>query len=345
MEANMRKITIDMCERVLRKRFAPFGEFAGVAELLDNEIKEFIGDDISMKYTLPLTLYEKIYLSKYAKEMQAISKVMGIDYSKIVLLNCYYDFISAYMKIGGVGDFFEMIVKKLPLMGCTAFAYNSIDGPVLARNLDWDGNQYLKDLSVIVEYKARLRKESFKTVSWPGLTSVFSGIKTGAFAVTLNMVSSEDQGIAEPATILIRRVLETAESFDQAVKSLSEEPVLSDCLLMVVGVNKGEMVVIERTPTRYAIRYPEDNFIVVTNDYIKFKDVPGSNGRNDYHGIQESSCGRYARASELLRQGLPEKPLDCYGILTDPEVRMGEITDQQMIMCPATGFIDARVPE
>lgn len=247
--------------------------------------------------------------------------------------------------MGSVSDFIDMIIKTLPLMGCTAFAYNSPNGPVLARNLDWDDNEHLKDLSVIVEYKARLRKDCFKTVSWPGLTSAFSGIKPGAFAVTLNMVSSEEQAIAAPATILIRRVLETAASFDQAVKILSEEQILSDCLLLVVGVNNGEMVVIERTPTRSAIRYPEGDFIVVANDYIKFKDIPGNNGQNDYHGIQTSSCGRYTRATELLAQGLPKKPLDCYDILTDPEVRMGKITDQQMIMCPATGFIDARVPD
>jgi predicted choloylglycine hydrolase len=348
----MKTITIDMCERDLKKRFAPFSEYGNIKELVESTFEEFGIEDALSEYKIPiqavnlaLKWYSNRYCKEYTAEIKAIADVMQIDYVKMLVVNCYYDFTSAFFKYGSFMDFLNVFKKKIPLMGCTAFAYNSPDGPVLARNLDWDDKDELKDLTVIVNYKARLRKNSFKTVAYPGLSSVFSGVKKGAFAITLNMVESSDKEIDQPATFLIRKVLENAEDFDQAVKMLSEEPILSDCLLMVVGVNNGEMVVIERTPNRYAIRYPENDFLVVTNDYRKLKESKGGNSSGaDLHDILGSACTRYDGAVRCLKEKLPETPADAYDILSDPDVFFGKITDQQMVMCPATGFIDARYP-
>ena len=332
-------------EKDLEKRFAVLAEYTdSVGGLINSTFQEFGLDSKTMKAVeVALWGYEKFYFNKHSKEITAIAKILGIERSVMLAVNCYYDLIMAYFKFGSVSEVLGCLKSKLPLMGCTAFVYNSPDGPVLARNLDWDKKPELKKLSVIVEYKGRLRENSFKTVSYPGLTSVFSGMKPGYFAVTLNMVESSDKEIAQPVTMLLRDVLENTKSFDDAVKRFSEEKIMSDCLLTVAGVNKGEMVVIERTPNRAQIRYAENDFIVVTNDYIKLKqDTP--NSQSSINPIFESSCGRFEGAFRRLTENLPKTPMDAYDILSDPNVFFGEITDQQMVMCPATDFLDAREP-
>jgi hypothetical protein len=110
--------------------------------------------------------------------------------------------------------------------------------------------------------------------------------------------------------------------------------------LLVTGTQRGEMVVIERTATRSAIRGPIDGRVVVTNDYRALDAV----GRSiDGNRLQETACSRFDRITSLLPA---ERPSDARGclLLTDPGVRMS-ITVQQMVMQPATGELAVHLPE
>jgi acid ceramidase len=97
---------------------------------------------------------------------------------------------------------------------------------------------------------------------------LFFGVAPGRFAITLNAVLSDDPALlAEPIAFLIQHVLNSASDFTTAVTWLTETRIASDCLLLVTGINAGEMVVIERTLTRVAIRRAVNGIIAVTNDY------------------------------------------------------------------------------
>ena len=80
---------------------------------------------------------------------------------------------------------------------------------------------------------------------------------------------------------------------------------------------------------------------MVTNDYLKYRGQEKGTGTE----IEATSCSRYRRAAELLKRGLPGTPEQAFGILSDDGVKMQEMTVQQMVMCPATGFMQASVPE
>jgi acid ceramidase len=151
-------------------------------------------------------------------------------------------------------------------------------------------------------------------------------MKPGKFSITLNAVSStEKPNLAPPVTFLIREVLENADSFQEALQLLSETEIASDCLLMLVGANMGEQVVIERTPRKFALRYSEENHLVVTNDYRQF-----NNDTKTGDVLQQTSCGRFDRASELIAECQPQTAAECLSILSDANVKMG-ITVQQMV--------------
>lgn len=107
----------------------------------------------------------------------------------------------------------------------------------------------------------------------------------------------------------------------------------SDSLLLLTGVREGEMAVIERTPTRVEVRFPESGCLLVTNDYRKMH----TGLRTFESELQATPCRRYDRISELVAARVPKYAEECFKYLNDPALRMG-ITVQQMVFHAATGL-------
>jgi acid ceramidase len=180
----------------------------------------------------------------------------------------------------------------------------------------------------------------FTTIGWPGFIGAFSGVAAGRFAVTLNAVLSLERAVpAMPVVLLLRTVLEEARSFDEALAILSGASLPSDSLLLLTGVRAGELVVIERTLSRHAIRRAQDGFVCVTNDYQQIAD--NSNGSTSE--LLATSCHRFRRVEDLIRAKRPNSPEACFHYLSDPGVRM-QITVQQMVFRASTGEYWVRLP-
>ena len=262
---------------------------------------------------------------RFRDDLGAVADITGAPLGEIQLANLYYD------------------AMKVVLMGCTGVAFDGPDGPVHARNLDWwTEERMLSDLTQVVRFEGGGVPGPFELVGWPGFVGAFSGVAEGRFAITLNAVISNDPtAMAEPMTFLIRRAFEECADFDAAVALLRDTPVASDSLLLITGVRPGEMVVIERTPTRAAMRYAEDGVLTVTNDYRALDDGFGGTAPSAENELQRTACRRYDRARELARVGAT--PADALWWLDDGEVRMA-ITVQQMAMFAATGELRVQVP-
>lgn len=177
----------------------------------------------------------------------------------------------------------------------------------------------------------------FFTVGWPGFIGALSGVAPGRFSVTLNSVISGDSPeVALPAVALLRLVLQQAPSFEVALERLSRSIIASDAIIMLVGTKADEIVVIERTPTRHAVRRAERGALRATNDYRALRGVTEAKVGE----IQQTSCDRFDRIGELLAE--PPSSLDqCIAALADSRVKMG-ITVQHMAFHPASGVYDVR---
>jgi len=243
-------------------------------------------------------------------------------YPNVLVANLYYDLLKF-------------------IYGCSAFAVDSPCGVLHARNLDWWTENSLLSKYTLVTWFDNGPAGSFATVGWPGFVGALSGIAPGRFAVTLNAVlSNEPLCVATPVTMLLRSVLQNARDFDSAVVALSSEKIIGDCLLLVSGTEKGQMVVVERTPTKSVIRKTQTDFIAVTNDYLLINpDTCGSMGQ-----LQQTSCKRYGRLLECLQTRIPENKDECLSVLRDPMVRMS-ITVQHMVMSAGAGFVHVTLPE
>lgn len=255
-------------------------------------------------------------------EIDAIAGMLHVRPDEALLGNLYYDAIKF-------------------VFGCTAFAVDTESGPLHARNLDWwTENEMLSRYTLVSRFSGASPGRSFVTVGWPGFVGALSGIAPGRFAITLNAVLSTDPpALGTPISLFIRTVLEEAATFAEAVEWLAREPLASDCLLLVSGTQTGEMVVIERTPTRSAIRHPENGYIVVTNDYLLIDADPDQPAT----ALQATSCNRFDQATARLGSYVPHTQGECLAILSDPQVRMS-ITVQQMVFSARTGQLEVRLP-
>ncbi len=247
------------------------------------------------------------------EETAVIAGLTGRAPTEVLLLNLYYDAVKV-------------------VIGCSAFAADTPQGPIHARNLDWfSEGRILSKYTTVFHYKGAAN--DFTVIAWPGFAGALSGMAPGKFSITLNAVlSTESPALAPPITFLIRKVLAEAPDYATAVSLLSESDIFADCLLLVTGTRPGEMAVVERTPTKSAIRGPENGFIAVTNNYEKLR-VDGTVSDNS---LQATSCDRIDRLRSLLPSVRPGNATACLEVLSDPGVRMAG-TLQQMFFQPATG--------
>jgi hypothetical protein len=247
-------------------------------------------------------------------ELSAVAVIMDRSADDVVLANLYYDVLKV-------------------LLGCSAFAVTTANGVLHGRNLDWFGPGSLLAEATVVVRAHHSGVPTFHSVGWPGFTGVLSGVSARGFSITLNAVTSNDPVVLGiPVAWLIRDVLTHAPNFAVARTRLATTAIAADCLLLLAGGNGDELAVIERTPTRHAVRTAVDGVVLVTNDY---RALPIAAGNGE---LAATSCGRFDCMQDLLRRQPPRDLDDCRRILADPQVRMG-ITVQHMAFDPVRGEV------
>jgi hypothetical protein len=264
--------------------------------------------------------------NRFGPEFKAAARVIGADPRDVALANLSYDLV--------VGA-----------LGCSTVVLPTPDGPVIARNMDWWPEQALARASYVIRC-VEGTDWKFSSAGFPGATGVVSGLSARGFAVILNAVTTPDPvcKTGYPVLLHLRRVVEDAADFGQAVDRLSKQKLTTPALFTVAGTKNDERVVIERAPKRHAHRWGKPGEpLITTNNYLLL-DVPTA--EQDAWALQRTSCGRYGRLCHLAsRKPSDESPTDEELLywLTDEEVRQ-EITAQHVLIRPARGEMKLFVP-
>jgi acid ceramidase len=316
----MQELTVDLSQPATQRWQLP----APLVEQANAMLKSYLAD---LGGSAPFAglirpLAEIVIQSDHLQEMESLASIIGQSVEDIIITNLYYDAL------------------KL-ILGCTAFAVDTPHGPMHARNLDWwTENQMLAKYSLNLNYINGPNGHEFTVVGWPGFVGALSGFARGRFAITLNAVlSDEPPRIAPPITLFLRTIFEKARTYAEAVTMLLEQPIASDCLLLITGTQAGEMTVVERTPTRAVSRAAQNGSIVVTNEYRGLSSQP----QNLSDALIATSEGRYERVVDQIANRQKFTVEDCFAVLSDPKVRM-KITVQQMVFCANTGLLKVRIP-
>ncbi len=197
-------------------------------------------------------------------------------------------------------------VMDSPLMACTAFAAwdtaTTNRHLIIGRNFDFEAGKAFDQDKLVMEVVPE-KGYRFVATGWPGLLGVVTGINEKKLYISLNGANSADsRDIGTPVSLLIRQVLEEAATIEEAYTLIKEaELFVSDIFLVADGKNK-RVAVIEKTPARCAIIYPEAGAttLVSANHFLsnELKDDP----KNIAYMDSGTSLLRKARMEELLKR-------------------------------------------
>ncbi len=266
---------------------------------------------------------------RFRRELRELADHVGVDWRWLMLANVSYDLTLAYM-------------------GCSTVALPTPDGPVLARNLDWWPEDLLAAASCVLRY-VQGGQQRFAVAGWPGSVGVVSGMSSRGFAVVLNAVLCTEghRKTGYPVLLWLRKVLEDADGFDQAVAMLAQQKLFTGALLTVAGTENHQRICIERSPTRVAVRKAgPDEPLVTANDYRVLTGSQGPMPSGEMEQWYGSTCGRYDALLRLSKELLADGRIATEGLLralTHPDV-MQEITAQHVVMRPAGQHIELFVP-
>lgn len=215
----------------------------------------------------------------------------------------YGDFLPIYHRVvfyHALHDITQTL-EHSPLLGCTAVAAAGAATPsghlVLGRNFDFEGPP-LFDQDKAVQFFRPQGKLAFASVSWTGMMGVVTGLNVAGIYVSVNALRTDDKSQSGvPVELLLREVLESAHTLDEALTLLKSRPVLVPDLYLVGDGNTGEAAVLERSPTRAEVRRSRDVLAVANHALSPAFSTDKENARlRNYL----TSGARMARAEELL---------------------------------------------
>jgi hypothetical protein len=210
--------------------------------------------------------------------------------------------------------------------------------------MDWWPEALLARGSWLIRFE-RCGVACFANAGWPAAIGMVTGLSAKGFAVVLNAVSgSEGTDFAGyPVLLFVRRVVEDAGGFGEALEMLTKARLAAPALLTLAGTDNDQRVVIERSPRHHALRWGEPGRpLIATNDYRALSADAASGGDL----LAGTACGRYEVLEERFAAHAAGEDVEDEVLLTalsDARV-IQEITAQQVLIRPRAGSIRLFVP-
>lgn len=230
------------------------------------------------------------------EELKGIAEGSGIDYQEILLLNFYEEM--------------EASISK----ECTAIAFSQSDrGPLLGNNLDLECET---PPIRVIETIYPQRGYAFISLRLAGTIWSGGGLNEKGLALgqaSVGNVSDKADGINR--FILGRLVLQNCKDVEEAVNFLAKHKARAKGLNYMLVDSSGNAAAVERSPTDYGVRRPENVVIYFTNFFLIPKMTQFNSGTEE---SQENPRERYKNLAKLVGKQKEECTLDFMKkILTD----------------------------
>jgi hypothetical protein len=237
--------------------------------------------------------------------------------------------------------------------GCTALARDEDGAPWLARTLDWPFPNIGRRIEIT---RMRGAAGEFLNVTWPGYVGTLTAMAPGRFAAAINQAPLwrrtrkpwlRPYDLAAnalrtwrirhcPPDHLLREVLETCRDFAEARRRLETVPIARPVIFTLVGCERGERCVIERTEEGFASREEDTS---AANDWLRSAE-PWEARINS--AVLLTRTYEEARArSRARREALAawEQPFRCAGFAWVVPPVLNPMTRIAVEMCPAEGTL------
>ena len=172
----------------------------------------------------------------YGKELKGIARATGMPIGLLAILQLVYEASAC----------------------CTSVVVDDPESgrPVHIRTMDWE-MEWLAPLTIEVEF-VRGGNTLFVAPTWAGAVGVLTACKPGVFSASVNFRLTEDGSYwtnvkklltrSWPIGFLLREVLESATSFEEARDVLATAPLVAPVYFTLCGMESGEGVVLTRNP-------------------------------------------------------------------------------------------------
>jgi len=279
---------------------------------------------------------------RWVGEIEAWAEAAGIDPALVCFGNCSYELAHA---VEWAMDQPSMLVDRLrkglgSILGCTAGVCATSDGLVHVRSLDWP-LEHLGRHSLVVRFHEEDRE--FFAVTMPGFVGVLTGMVPGGYSVSINYAPPSQLPVPHqwgPA-FLLREVLETCDTYREAVTMLRDTPLSTPVFFTVCGIKPGLATVIERLRGDARLRRMRDGLLVQANHHVAraFRSNNAIFEQEDEDGasIIEFSRMRHEALARALRRVPKSADIDRAAETLDVDDVLNDDTHQQVAFCPATG--------
>lgn len=240
--------------------------------------------------------------------------------------------------LGAVNLSYDLGAFSDVCLGCTTGIIEK-DEPIQVRTLDWPLTK-MGMATRVFHFHEEAR--SFVVVGAVGFVGALSGMVPGGYSVCINWLPTSGsantafamlKGYSPP--MLLRKVLETADTYEEAVDMLKNIRLSCSVSFSVCGVKKGQACVIERTNNDSVVRKKDT---VAANHFVS-KSFKKNNSilleeDEDTMSLMECSTTRREALNKAVRR-LPKKAdiSDAIGCL---DAVQKEDTVQKIAFCPAT---------
>ena len=213
-------------------------------------------------------------------------------------------------------------LKGLNMVGCTSFSCwngKSADSTlIVARNFDFSMGPKFAENKIVCFYNPS-SGHRFMMVSWADMIGVVSGMNEKGLTVTINAAkSSIPTQASTPVTILAREILQYADNIDQAYAIAQKRKLFVSESILIGSANDGKSAIIEKSPDKIDIVYPDTCQIICSNHY------QGKAFINDKANIENilgsDSQYRFNRVNELLSEN---NKIDVPGAVSILRNRLG----------------------
>jgi hypothetical protein len=319
--------TIDL-GRDERERWAPV--IASETEVARGIVRE-AGAEFARVPELLRWVFARLYRASgglYRGEIAAWAEAIGVSSGTATMLNCAYELSH---------------LRPPRIFGCTAgVRWVEGLGMVHVRSLDWP----LEAMGPATRlFRFRRGEREFVSVGVPGQVGVLSGMRPGAYSVTINWAPPASfPSFGFGPTFLLRDTLETCDSYDEAVRTLTQTRLATSVFFTVCGTEQGQACVIERTRREAVVREMTGPVLAQANHHVAEPFAANNEGIREVDpGEEVFSLDGSCRRAEALRDALAgldsSATLDAaMGALGVGTVLNGD-TCQQMGFCPRTGDV------
>ncbi len=234
-------------------------------------------------------------------------------YHRLFLYQCFFDLTQRLQDVFVEGSMFA-VAPRATSGGLEA------GNLIIGRTLSVDfGPDFEADRIVAFYYPDG--KYPFVSIGWAGLVGVVTGINARGIFVAANPARTDDarEANAVPLPLVLREVLEEADTLEQAVEILDAAELRTAGVVLIGDGVQRKAVIMEASPRAGDDSRPvrgEDEQAVWTTDHM-IRDVFEADAHNERIRRTTSSGYRYDRLAELLASPGNFEPEDAVAVLRD----------------------------